>query len=235
MPEGYGEIRLILASASPRRRELLASLGMAFQTHSAGADESIRAGESPVQTVVRLAILKAEVSAGAFPGRFVLGADTIVVDGDTILGKPTDPSHAFAILSQLRGRSHSVISAIALISPNRSRPLACALSSDVSMRGLSDEEIRQYVASGDPMDKAGAYAIQNQTFRPAHLESGCFCSVVGLPLGQVERLLLAGGIPAPVTAGQACPYARYSPDQCLPSAASFEEPPGTCHGGNVSD
>jgi predicted house-cleaning NTP pyrophosphatase (Maf/HAM1 superfamily) len=158
----------------------------------------------------------------------VLGADTIVVDGNTILGKPTDPTHAVAILSRLRGRTHRVISAIALVSPRLSRPLTCALSSEVAMRWLGDEEIHRYVASADPLDKAGAYAIQNEDFRPARLERGCFCSVVGLPLGLVERLLIAGGVPVPVAARTGCPYARFSPDQCAPAMAAFEEPPGMC-------
>ena len=187
---------LILASASPRRQQLLAALGIPFVVESADIDESRRDDEPPEVHVRRLAEEKARTIAARHPQTVVLAADTIVVLEGRILGKPGDEADAWRMLRAMRGRAHRVMTAVAV-----ARGMALASDLDVSivtMRNYSDEEIAAYIATGDPMDKAGAYAIQHPDFRPvAHLD-GCFAGVMGLPLAVAARLLAGAGLsPAP--------------------------------------
>ena len=181
---------IVLASNSPRRRQLLAQTGLSFTVSVADIDESVIANESPADYVLRLAETKARrIASGTKPDRIVLAADTTVVDGRDILGKPADAAEAFAMLTQLRGRTHQVYTGIALLRVSDNFILTDLCVTDVPMRNYTDEEIRAYIDTGDPFDKAGAYAIQHAEFHPVETLSGCFASVMGLPLCHVTRLL----------------------------------------------
>jgi septum formation protein len=156
---------LILASNSPRRRQLLALAGWDFIVSVADVDESPLPNESPADYVIRLAETKARaITADA--DQIILAADTTVVDGSDILGKPRDDAEAIAMLTRLRGRTHQVYTGIALLRVSDGLLLKDLCVTDVPMREYSDEEMRVYVATGDPLDKAGAYAIQHPGFSP---------------------------------------------------------------------
>ena len=181
---------LVLASNSPRRKELIALGGWTFEVIVADVDESLRGNESPREYVVRLAESKARTSAArAKTDQIVLAADTTVVDGSSILDKPADPSEAKRMLSQLRGRVHQVYTGIAALRVRDGVIRTDVCVTDVPMRDYSDEEIESYVATGDPLDKAGAYAIQHPNFQPVASMRGCYASVMGLPLCHVTRML----------------------------------------------
>jgi MAF protein len=180
---------LLLASQSPRRRELLSLIGFDFQVAPAVVDEQVIAGEEPRAYVLRLAAAKAQAVAPlASAGWVVLGSDTAVVDGDQILGKPASPAEAVAMLQSLRGRHHQVYSAVSVLKiPGQMVTDFCV--TEVPMRPYHDEEIQAYVATGDPMDKAGAYAIQHAGFHPVEYLDGCYANVMGLPLCHLVRTL----------------------------------------------
>jgi nucleoside triphosphate pyrophosphatase len=186
---------LLLASNSPRRKQLLALGGWTFTTAPADIDESTLPGESPRDYVMRLAEAKARTSARqAQPGQVVVGSDTsVIIDGD-ILGKPADSAEAESMLRRLRGRTHQVFTGIAVFRPADGKLAVDLCITDVPMRAYSDEEIRAYVATGDPLDKAGAYAIQHPGFQPVASMSGCFSSVMGLPHCHLARLLREFGL-----------------------------------------
>jgi septum formation protein len=184
---------LILASNSPRRRQLLALTGLPFVVSAANVDESQLANENPADYVIRLA----ETKAGAIQAQahqIVLAADTTVVDGSDILGKPQDDEEAVAMLRRLRGHTHQVYTGIALFRPSDRLLLTDLCVTDVPMRDYSDEEIQAYVATGDPLDKAGAYAIQHPEFQPVARMDGCFASVMGLPVCHVLLQLRKMGV-----------------------------------------
>ena len=187
---------LILASASPRRRQLLAALSLPFSIDVADIDERKTGHESPAAHVRRLAEEKARTVAARHPHDVVLAADTIVVYRDRILGKPHDAADARAMLRSLRQAPHQVMTAVATA---RNERLISELDvSTVIMRAYTDAEIDAYIASGDPFDKAGAYAIQHPEFRPVAQLQGCYAGVMGLPLAVTARLLSAVGLtPAP--------------------------------------
>ena len=186
---------LALASNSPRRRQLLALAGWTFDVIVADVDEGQYANEPPADYVLRLAETKARaISASA--GQIILAADTAVVDGNDILGKPMDDADAFAMLTRLRGHTHQVYTGIALLRPSDGLLLKDLCTANVPMREYSDEEIEAYVQTGDPLDKAGAYAIQHPHFRPVTMRSpghesmsGCYASVMGLPMCHVVRMM----------------------------------------------
>jgi septum formation protein len=209
--------RFILASSSPRRRALIASLGITFEIVRPDTDESIRDGESPYDYVRRLSQEKAQTVAGTLmvPGT-VLAADTVVIlaadttgwhEDGTILAKPEDADDARRMLRSLRGQAHTVCTAFTLMHMGAPQII---ISDDVRtvvhMRDYTDTEIDAYIATGDPFDKAGSYAIQHDGFQPVARIEGCFNNVVGLPLCAVKRALAAinwPGIAAP--AGCDCP------------------------------
>jgi septum formation protein len=195
---------LILASRSPRRQALLQRLGVLFEVATADIDESQHPGELPTALVQRLALEKALAVAARFPDRPVLGADTIVVLDGEVLGKPADADEATTMLRRLRGRPHTVWSAVYACNPALGRPAAALNETTVWMRAYSDDEIAAYVASGDPLDKAGGYAIQHPGFAPAGRIEGCFSGVMGFPLGEVVRTLRAIGVDVPREAAAAC-------------------------------
>lgn len=183
---------LILASASPRRQELLREAGIAFQAHPAHIAEEHKPGEAPLEYVLRLAEEKARAVACRFPGHYVLGADTTVVAGEHMLEKPTDYADAARMLRLLSGRAHQVITAVSLVTPGgQSDTRAC--TTQVFFRELSEQEIQRYIASHEPMDKAGAYAIQGGAAGFADRIEGDYSNVVGLPLSLVTEMLRANG------------------------------------------
>jgi septum formation protein len=185
-PNDHSQVALILASSSPRRRELLDLLGLSFRVVPSSIDETLMDGEAPEAHVQRLARAKAHDVAQKVPGYWVIGADTIVVLGDRILGKPLDGDDARAMLSLLADRTHRVYTGYALTHhgfPEKER-VRCVCSK-VSMRNLSAEEIDGYVNSGEPMDKAGAYAIQGIGAAIVSTVAGSYTNVVGLPLCEV--------------------------------------------------
>ncbi len=181
---------IFLASNSPRRRQLIALTGWNFQVNPANVDESQLPGEDPRSYVLRLAETKARAVTGMVPvGAVILAADTIVVDGNEILGKPQDEADARRILVQLRGRSHQVYTALAVLDPRSGRLEMDLCVSQVPMRAYADEELEAYLKSGDPFDKAGAYAIQHPDFHPVVNFNGCYASVMGLPLCHLARTM----------------------------------------------
>ncbi len=173
----------ILASNSPRRKELLGLFGHPFVVIPADVDESLNPGETPANYVARLAQYKAGVIENSYPqAALILAADTTVADGDEILGKPRDSADAERMLRQLRGRTHQVYTAVTFLLPLEKIKKDLICCTHVPMRNYSDQELEDYIRSGDPMDKAGAYAIQNLQFHPVENFSGCFASVMGFPL-----------------------------------------------------
>lgn len=182
----------ILASASPRRRELLLSLGYRFVVQAADIDESVRPEEQPEAHVQRLALTKAQAVAAQQPQAAVLAADTIVVNAGQILGKPRDAAHAEHMLRELSATRHQVHTAIALAIDDKHQ--VQLQSSWVQFRPLRHAEIAAYVASGEPMDKAGAYGIQGQAGRFVLEMQGSYTGIMGLPLCQTEQLLSDAGL-----------------------------------------
>lgn len=184
----------ILASKSPRRKILLRNLIDPFIVVNPEVEEREIPGEKPGDFVVRLAKEKA-LNGGAsllpnsLENPLVIGADTIVVDGKEILGKPLDQVDAARILEQLRGKAHQVLSGIALYNLSTGEIQTRLVCTEVEMREYTEDEIREYIASGDPLDKAGAYGIQNRDFNPAPEFYGCYANVMGLPLCHLAVLM----------------------------------------------
>ncbi len=196
---------LILASNSPRRKELLSLGGWAFKVAVSSVDEDTRAGEAPETYVARLAESKAYAALPfAREQDVILAADTTVVDGADILGKPADGAQAVEMLLRLRGRTHQVYTGIAALRVRDGRLVSEVVCTDVPMRAYSLEEMHAYVATGDPLDKAGAYAIQHPQFQPVESMYGCFASVMGLPLCHLTRVLTTLDLPPQADVPAAC-------------------------------
>ncbi len=208
--------RLILASGSPRRRQLLPLLGLPFVLKSVGVEERARAGEPPTEFVLRMSRSKALAVPDVRHDELVVAADTIVVLDEQILGKPADAADAVRMLRQLRGRSHAVYSAISVWHPASQRLVSELAESQVWMRDYDQEEIARYVASGDPLDKAGAYAIQHPEFDPVSHVEGCWLTVVGFPLCHLRRALAQFGVVVPANVPGACQ--AFSQRNCTVSA-----------------
>jgi septum formation protein len=192
-------VRLILASASPRRRELLERLGLPFEVRPSGIEEPLAAGVPASTLATTLARAKAADIAdrlrAAGEAALVLGADTLVVLDGQPLGKPTSQGDARAMLRALRGRSHEVVTAVVVRDADPAgRELTEAVVSRVLMRDYTDDEIAAYVVTGEPDDKAGAYAVQGRGRRLVSRVDGCYTNVVGLPLRTTARLLQAFGL-----------------------------------------
>jgi nucleoside triphosphate pyrophosphatase len=186
------QLPFILASASPRRRELLGQAGFTFEVVPADVSEVQQPGEDPIHFVTRLAREKAESVAATHaltPDTLVLGADTIVVVDEEILGKPKDEADAGRMLRLLSGKTHQVITGVCL-AKGRERQRAAEVTF-VRFNTLSDPEIDAYVATGEPLDKAGAYAIQGRAGRWVPRIHGCYFNVVGLPLALVSSMIEA--------------------------------------------
>ena len=228
---------LVLASNSPRRRQLLALTGWTFDVRPVEIDESPWPGEAPPDYVLRLAQSKARAAAQLIsPGQIILSADTTVADGMQILGKPENPSEAREMLLALRGRDHMVYTALAGYRAGTEQMQADLCGTRVWMRSYSDAEIAAYIASGDPFDKAGGYAIQNVPFHPVEKIEGCYGCVMGLSVCRAVQLLRAFNL-TPQTdvvcecqldLNIACAVYQHFTRQTLPSTLNQnlnEEPP----------
>ena len=189
--------QIILASASPRRRELLSQLGLRFQVVPAEIVEEALPSESPQEMVVRLSLAKAQAVVSQQEAGYVIGADSMVVLDGKPLGKPADRADARRMLRELRGTTHHVTTGITIIDVASGRCLSGSMTSQVALRSLTDEEIEASIASGTPLDKAGAYAVQDTVLRPAQSWQGCYSNIVGLPVCQVVDMLreLGCGLP----------------------------------------
>lgn len=198
-------VDLLLASNSPRRRELLSLTRWTFEVIPVEIDEGLSVGEKAGPYVLRLAEHKAKEAAASGARRsLILAADTAVADGEDILGKPAGPQEAMEMLCRLRGRTHQVYTGIAVLSPlsGQIEPDLCI--TQVPMREYSPEEMEAYIASGDPFDKAGGYAIQNRKFNPVAEISGCYACVMGLPLCHLVRTMQKFQRTPPLDAPAAC-------------------------------
>ncbi len=193
---------LILASVSPRRRDLLARLDLPFKVVAPRVDEGVLRGR-PEPIARRLAAAKARAVAAERPDAAVLAADTVVAYRGTLLGKPTNADEAQAMLQRLRlSQTHHVVTAVAALPParrgarlgGRRRPLIDHATTYVTMRRYTDADIAASIARGDPFDKAGAYAIQDERLAPVAAYQGCYCNVMGLPLWTAIRLLDRAGL-----------------------------------------
>jgi septum formation protein len=185
---------VVLASGSPRRRELLARICPSFEVVPADIDEALHGPPDP-EAVARLALDKARAVAGRLAAGVVLGADTVVVLDGEPLGKPATPGDAVAMLRRLRGREHAVVTGIAVVDAATRREATQAVTSHVRMADYADAIIDEYVASGEPLDKAGAYAIQGAGGRLVASYRGSFSNIIGLPLAATWRLLAAFDVP----------------------------------------
>jgi len=195
-------LMIVLASASPRRQELLRNAGIGFVVQTADINETPLAGESPRDCAERLAREKALAVSRSRPREYVLGADTIVVIDDAILGKPGDAEDAARMLRMLSGRTHAVITGVCVVNPvasgqgsevSKTDLLTASETTLVTFCELSGDEIRDYVATGEPMDKAGAYGIQGIASRWIPRIEGDYGNVVGLPVALVYRMLRTRG------------------------------------------
>jgi len=186
------EVRVVLASGSPRRHDLLNLVGISHEVRPANIDETMRPREKPQRHAERLAREKASVVATRDQNLITIGADTIVVVNRKVLGKPTDADHAAAMLRQLSGRQHTVITAVAV---SRGKKLRSAVEEvRVKFRKLRDDEIAAYIATGEPLDKAGAYGIQGFGATIVECVEGDYFAVMGLPLARLVGLLRDVGV-----------------------------------------
>jgi septum formation protein len=206
--------QLLLASASPRRRELLGSLGLKFRVVASGVSEEDDGGLPPAKLAAGLALEKANAVLNEEAGEVVIGADTVVVVDGEVLGKPVDPADARRMLELLRDRWHEVITGVAVVSGSTGSSLVRTVQTAVLMGDYSEQTIRQYVASGEPIDKAGSYAIQGRGGELVSRIEGCYTNVVGLPVCEVAEMLRRVGVEvnreSPVCtdpAGAPCPRA----------------------------
>ncbi|MCB0120876.1 MAG: septum formation protein Maf [Caldilineaceae bacterium] len=198
---------IILASGSPRRQQFLRELSLDFQVIVADIDETPHDDEAPEALARRLAESKAAAVATRLPpstAALIIAADTVVAQAGTLLGKPADSAEATAVLQQLRNRPHQVHSSVCLLETGSKRTLTRVNSTEVQMRDYSDADVAAYVASGDPFDKAGAYAIQHPAFAPVCAVQGCISGVIGLPLADLREMLAAFGITVRATIPTIC-------------------------------
>jgi septum formation protein len=180
---------IILASASPRRTELMALAGIEFSVLPADINEEALPGERPSDHVMRLSREKVDAVAATASGRFFIGADTVVVLDDRIMGKPIDEAEAFRMLSALSGRDHEVVTGFSVFDKISGIHLTRCVRTEVTFKELSEQEIRAYIASGCPMDKAGAYAMQGGAVHFIRSICGSYTNVIGLPMTELHEIL----------------------------------------------
>lgn len=186
---------MVLASTSPRRQALLHALGLDFTAHAANIDETPLPNELPAALAQRLAVIKARAVSDALgEPALIIAADTVVALDDALMCKPLDAAEARAMLVALRGRDHHVVTAISVFDNFTGIQRTVVNDTLVTMRPYTNDEIDGYIATGDPFDKAGGYAIQHPTFRPVAAINGCFASVMGLPLADLRGLLAEFGV-----------------------------------------
>ena len=200
------ELPLVLASSSPRRCELMTLLNVPLEVAHADIDETQQPDEPPFDYVRRLSEEKARAVAARreFAGRVIIAADTIVLLHGRVLGKPADEAHAREMLVQLRGTNHKVMTSVTVLHNGTGKQITDVCQSTVRLREMSAQEIDAYIATGDPMDKAAAYAIQNLEFAPAERVVGCPANVLGLPMCHVVILLRRHGVELPDSQPRAC-------------------------------
>ncbi|MBX3011812.1 MAG: septum formation protein Maf [Caldilineaceae bacterium] len=200
--------QLILASGSPRRQQFLRELGLDFVVQVADIDETPDVAEAPLALAYRLATTKARaVAARLAPTHapaVIIAADTVVALGDQQLGKPGDDAEATHMLTLLRDCTHEVHTGLSLLAWPAGTQETVINTTQVQMRNYTDAEIAAYIATGDPFDKAGAYAVQHPTFAPVCALQGCISGVIGLPLADLRRLLAAAGVEIPHALGPVC-------------------------------
>lgn len=184
---------IVLASASPRRSELMGLAGITCAVVPADICEDVLPGEQPAEHVERLSREKAQAVAGKVPGRFFVGSDTVVVLDNRIMGKPKDEAEAFEMLTSLSGRAHEVITGIAVHDVTADTCISQSVTTVVLFKNLSDQEIHAYIATGCPMDKAGAYAIQGGAVHFIRSIRGSYTNVIGLPMTEIYELLQSMG------------------------------------------
>ena len=182
---------IVLASASPRRTELMTLAGLQFSVVPADICEDVLPGEAPAEHVMRLSREKADAVAATTEGRFFVGADTVVVLDGAILGKPVDEADAFRMLTALSGRDHEVITGFTVFDKVSCIHISRSVSTDVTFKSLEATEINAYIDSGCPMDKAGAYAIQGEAVHFVRSISGSYTNVIGLPMTELYEVLQA--------------------------------------------
>lgn len=188
-------MRIVLASKSPRRREILNNIGLKFDVIESNAEEKIEASDTPDEIVKKLAYRKAEkVSENLEDGALVIGADTIVVLGSRIMGKPKDEEQAFDMLSALSGVWHKVYTGLCIINTSSGACRSDYEVTEVKMGKFSSEDIRAYIRSGEPMDKAGSYAIQGLGSLLVERIDGCYYNVVGMPVFKLSQMLERFGV-----------------------------------------
>jgi MAF protein len=198
-------MNLILASGSPRRQQLIQLLGLPWRVMVADVDEDSIDHPDPAVNVIQTAQLKAEAVLPLVPEKaIVLAVDTTVALDGQMLNKPTDENEARAMLQRLRGRTHQVHTGLVIINKATGQLITDVASVNVPMRHYTDEEIEAYIATGDPLDKAGAYAIQHPDFRPVSQLQDCYAAVVGLPLCHLVRSLRKIGVDVPVDIAHHC-------------------------------
>jgi MAF protein len=204
---------LVLASASPRRSEVLTRLGLTFEVSATGVDEPPQApGEEPLDVARSRALAKAQAAAASQDAGTIIAADTVVDLDGVVLGKPTDADDARAMLASLRGREHRVLTAIALIDAATGETHEGYRASRVLMREYTDDEVDAYIASGDPFDKAGAYAVQSESFSPAAEVRGCYLNVMGLPVCTLLKLTERAGLRLQVDVDSPWPELAHCPE-----------------------
>ena len=205
-------VQLALASASPRRRELLSAMGLPFRAVPADIDEELQDGEAPGAAAARLSSAKALTVASHVKTGYVIGADSLVVLEGRAMGKPADAAEAGRMLRELRGTRHQVTTGVTVVDAATGRRLTGSVTTDITLRNFTDAEIEASISSGTPMDKAGAYAVQDPVLRPAESWEGCYANIVGLPVCRVVEMLEELGcelppqwsMPAPEACGPAC-------------------------------
>lgn len=180
---------IILASASPRRTELMALAGIEFSVLPADINEDVVPGETPAEHVMRLSREKSDAVAAKTDGRFFIGADTVVVLDQRIMGKPVNEDEAFRMLSDLSGRNHEVITGFSVLDKVSGIHLSRCVRTEVTFKALTEAEIRAYIATGCPMDKAGAYAIQGGAVHFIRSICGSYTNVIGLPMTELYETL----------------------------------------------
>jgi len=190
--------KLILASGSPRRQQFLRELDLPFVVQVANIDETPYPAEEPIALALRLATTKARAVAARLAttesAYVIIAADTVVALGKELLGKPVDDADATQLLTALRDRPHEVHTGVSVLRWPAGEQQSCVNTTQVQMRNYSDSEIATYVATGDPLDKAGGYAIQHPDFAPVCALRGCMAGVIGLPLGDLRTLLKTVGV-----------------------------------------
>ena len=187
------DYKLVLASSSPRRRALLGEAGVEFIVSEPGVDERFHPELSPVQNAENTAMNKARAVSRLYPADPVLGADTIVVLDGQVIGKPEDEKHAEWMLNSLSGREHQVVTGFAIVHAGRELFVKSSSVSKVRFRNVAPDDIKRYVAGGEPMDKAGAYAIQGGAAMWVESYSGSYSNIIGLPMEDVRETFLGLG------------------------------------------